>query len=270
MFHNLRYTEFYGDRDSKSYSRVKGVYQNAGIEVEKKECIGHVQKRVGSALPKLKHDNSGLGGKGKLTDRQIDKLQNYYGKAIRFNVGNLAGMKRAIHASLRHCASSEAHPLQDHCTGSTSWYRYQQDKANRTNLYKHGSGLTLAVIKEVKPEYVRLSEDNLLKKCLHGKTQNQNESLNGMVWQRIPKEVYVGSETLQSGLYDAVAHFNIGSIAVIEFFQALGIPQATCTSFKQGEIEFLSSQLVTYRANINVVFSIHPVGIKTQAKTYSK
>ena len=30
-------------------------------------------------------------------------------------------------------------------------------------------------------EYVRLSEDNLLKKCPHGKTQNQNESLNGMV-----------------------------------------------------------------------------------------
>ena len=32
--------------DSKSYNRVKGVYEDAGIEVEKKECIGHVQKRV--------------------------------------------------------------------------------------------------------------------------------------------------------------------------------------------------------------------------------
>ena len=63
-------------------------------------------------------------------------------------------------------------------------------------LYKHGAGLPLAVIKEVKAEYVRLSEDNLLKKFLHGKTQNQNKYLNGMVWQRIPKEVHVGSETL--------------------------------------------------------------------------
>lgn len=44
--HNLRYTEFYGDGDSKSFSRVKGVYEDADVEMEKKECIGHVQKRV--------------------------------------------------------------------------------------------------------------------------------------------------------------------------------------------------------------------------------
>ena len=136
--HNLRYTEFYGDGDSKSFTRVKGVYEDDGIEMEKKECIGHVQKRVGTALHKLKQENPGLGGKGKLTDSQIDKLQNYYGIAIRSNVGNLAGMKKAIHASLMHCASTEQCPLHDHCsTASASWCRYQQDKENQTKLYKH-------------------------------------------------------------------------------------------------------------------------------------
>ena len=30
--------------------------------------------------------------------------------------------------------------------------------------------------------------------------QNQNESLNGMVWQRVPKEVYVERDTLEFGL----------------------------------------------------------------------
>ena len=54
--HNLRYTEFYGDGDSKSFTRVKGVYGDDGIEMEKKECIGHVQKRVGTALRKLKRE----------------------------------------------------------------------------------------------------------------------------------------------------------------------------------------------------------------------
>ena len=43
---NLRYTDFYGD--SKSFSEVKNTY--TGIEVQKQECIGHVQKRVGTAL----------------------------------------------------------------------------------------------------------------------------------------------------------------------------------------------------------------------------
>lgn len=97
------------------------------------ECIGHVQKRVGTALRKLKRENPGLGGKGKLTDSQIDKLQNYYGIAIRSNVGNLAGMKKAIHASLMHCASTEQRPLHDHCpTGSIN--KIRQIRPSCTNM----------------------------------------------------------------------------------------------------------------------------------------
>ena len=48
-------------------------------------------------------------------------------------------------------------------------------------------------------EYVRLSDDTLLEKCLHGKTPNRNEALNGIVPQRISnyKEVYVGREILK-------------------------------------------------------------------------
>ena len=44
----MPYTESYGDGDSKSFSRVQDVYQDSGITVEKKEYIGHVQKRVGT------------------------------------------------------------------------------------------------------------------------------------------------------------------------------------------------------------------------------
>ena len=117
-----------------------------------------------------------------------------------------------------HYKSSEARPLHNHCpTGSTSWCRYQQNKPNCTNLYQHGTGLPLAVIKEVMPEYIRLSKESFLQ-CLHGETQHQNESLNGMVQQTIPKQVYVGSETSQLGLYDTVAHFNFCLITVIELF----------------------------------------------------
>jgi hypothetical protein len=153
---NLRYTDFYGDGDSKSFSEVKNTYP--GIEVQKRECIGHVQKRVGTALRKLKKDNPGLGGKGKLTNAMIDKLQNYYGIALRSNVGDLGKMAKAIHASLFHCASSDANPYHTfHCPpGGDSWCRYQQDKANGTKLYKHGSGLPKNIIKLVKPVYQRL------------------------------------------------------------------------------------------------------------------
>ncbi|GFW49147.1 uncharacterized protein TNCV_3924541 [Trichonephila clavipes] len=77
----LQYSDKYGDGDSKAYESVKNMY--APHAVNKLECIGPVQKRVGSHLRKLKISLIGLGGKGKLTDNFIDKLQNYYGIAIR-------------------------------------------------------------------------------------------------------------------------------------------------------------------------------------------
>ncbi|GFW69268.1 uncharacterized protein LOC101238613 [Trichonephila clavipes] len=83
---NVQYNEYYGDGDSKGYESVKNFY---GINtVTKLECIGHVQKRVEGRLRQLK-TTKGLGGKNKLTDKLIDRIQNYYGIAIRNNVGNL-------------------------------------------------------------------------------------------------------------------------------------------------------------------------------------
>ena len=177
----------------------------------KKECVGHVQKRVGNRVRKLKKRVKSLGGRGKLTDRLIDRLQNYYGIVIRSNKGNLQAMKKAVQASLFHVASSAANQWHDHCkTGSDSWCLYQRDHANNTSLYKPSTGLPLSVIKELKPIYVELSDDKLLSKCLDGKTQNQNESFNGCVWNRLPKTTYVGFKQFQFGLYDAVAVFNMG------------------------------------------------------------
>lgn len=44
------------------------------------------------------------------------------------------------------------------------------------------------------------------------KDPNQNESFNGMIWDRVPK-VFVGSQVFSLGLYYAVAHFNVGATA---------------------------------------------------------
>ena len=63
----------------------------------------------------------------------------------------------------------------------------------------------------------------MLEKCPHGKTQNQNEAANGMVWERIPKEVFVGADLLEFGLFDAISHFNIGARAVLLLLKALKI-----------------------------------------------
>ena len=42
--------KYFGDGDSKEFMRVENPYKDKGLEVVKKECVGHVQKGVGTAL----------------------------------------------------------------------------------------------------------------------------------------------------------------------------------------------------------------------------
>jgi len=113
-------------------------------------------------LRKLRKEKK-LGGKGKLTDKMIDRLQNYYGVAVRSNKGDLEGMKSAILAGLFHCSSSEGREYHTYCPdGLYSWCKFKSDRAKRTNTYRAGAGLPVSIVKEVKPVFSRLSSDELL------------------------------------------------------------------------------------------------------------
>jgi len=92
--HNLKYTVFVGDGDSTCFGAVREAccdeYGDFYI-ITKEECVGHVQKRMGTRLRTYKKKMRGLklsdektvGGGGRLTDKSIDKMQNFYGQCIR-------------------------------------------------------------------------------------------------------------------------------------------------------------------------------------------
>ena len=84
--------------------------------------------------------------------------------------------------------------------------KFHQDRANGASTYKPGPGLPLDILMKLKPIFEELSDESLLEKCLHGKTQSQNESFNSMIWDRIPKTRYVSLTQLELGVYGAVAH----------------------------------------------------------------
>lgn len=86
----------------------------------------------------------------------------------------------------------------------------------------HGPGLPLPVLLKLKPIFQELSHEDLLNKCLHGLTQNQNESFNA-IWDRVPKSRYVSFSQLELGVYDAVANFNIGRKASISTYEKLNM-----------------------------------------------
>ena len=62
---------------------MKDIY-GSEKPVSKYERIGHYQKRVGNRLRKIRKDKK-LGVVKRLTNTKIDKLQNYFGIALRQN-----------------------------------------------------------------------------------------------------------------------------------------------------------------------------------------
>ena len=87
--------------------------------------------------------------------------------------------------------------------------------------------MSMDIIKHAKPIFEELQNGKLLKKCLHGKTQNQNESFNSVIWKRVPKDIYIGARTFSmgggGGVNDAIAHFNDGNVATLNIYNEIGI-----------------------------------------------
>ena len=56
---------------------------------------------------------------------------------------------------------------------------------------------------------------------MHGKTQNANESFNGTIWERIPKNIFVSLANLELCKYDGLAHRNIRMKASVLIYEKL-------------------------------------------------
>ena len=127
--YSLRYTDFLGDGDSKAHKLVQEVVYGEK-DVSKLECVGHVQKRLGSRLRSLKkrmgqsrlEDGKPIGGTGRLTKSKIDQLQVYYGRAIRNNTHDIHSMQDAVMAIWHYTQSTDENPDHDLCPpGEHSW-----------------------------------------------------------------------------------------------------------------------------------------------------
>ncbi|KAK6959930.1 forkhead box protein k1 [Biomphalaria glabrata] len=127
-------------------------------------------------------------------------------------------MKADVKAVLFHVGSSEKIPRHDYCPDN-SWCKHKLDPKS----YKHKNGLPEAVIKFLEPIFVDLANEELLRKCTHGKTQNRNENLNKLIWERCPKELYVEKETIEEAVYSAISYFNDGAVSIIKCLEYLGI-----------------------------------------------
>ena len=79
------------------------------------------------------------------------------------------------------------------------------------------------VCEEMRQTFKELSSDELLSKCLHGGTQNSNESFHHLIWERCPKEIFVGKDRLQIAVDDASIVYNDGEMGRVDIFKNLNL-----------------------------------------------
>ena len=228
--HKLRYLQYIGDGDTASFSQVCESKPYGELIQEKLECVGHIQKRLGTRLRKLRNDLKGkkledgkiISGRERLTDKAINVLQNYFGMAIRQNTASVCLMKRAIEAVLYHCGDIDDTTRHQFCPKTENgWCKWQQDKVKETIKHKNKVNLPSCIKRLLEPIFRDLSKDDLLEKCLHGQTQNANEAFNSLLWQKCPKETFVGRSTLEMATYSAIIHYIMGLRSLGMFFLKL-------------------------------------------------
>ena len=86
----------------------------------------------------------------------------------------------------------------------------------------HHNTIPEAVLKVIKPLYVRLASKDLLKRSTRGATQNRNECYNGLVWGMCPKEQFCGLAVVEIAASLAVLHFNDGALPILTVLRHMG------------------------------------------------
>ncbi|GFY18426.1 uncharacterized protein TNCV_2396542 [Trichonephila clavipes] len=148
--HGLLCTKFLGDGDSRAYKAVKEMQPYGDTDDH-----------------------------GRLTDAEIDKLQRYYGLAIRNNTGSINSMKQVIWATYFHKASTDAYPQHGLCpTNEDTCCEYNRAITNG-EVYKQKNTLPSEMHNCIKNVYWELTTPNHLAKCLHVANVQDNSPL----WQ---------------------------------------------------------------------------------------
>ena len=136
-------------------------------------------------------------------------------------------MKTAIWASYYHNTSTNEAPHHDLCPpGTHSWCFAQRAIAAGKAVPDHSQNMTTylnpVVAANIYSVYQKVTADDLLKRCLQGKTQKANECLHSTVCNKCPKHVYASRRRVEISCALAVGQFNRGASATREFFFSLG------------------------------------------------
>ncbi|KAL8604346.1 hypothetical protein ACOMHN_028109 [Nucella lapillus] len=148
-------------------------------------------------------------GHGQLTQNAIRKLTIYY----------------------NNCYSTDSKPRHELCpVGADSWCFYQTALAQHQVPGPHKTLIHTPLNHEklhqhLKPVYERLTDTQLLSRCVSGKTQNSNECLHSLIWSRCAKDKFASRRRVQFAVFTAISEFNFGPAAAQDTASFFGFHQ---------------------------------------------
>jgi hypothetical protein len=233
----VKITNFLGDGDSRAFKEASAYAWSLPRKVRwimtKLDCVNHVAKRIGTGLrnavktTKPTDENGkklkGLGGRGGLTVKAINKIQSFYNFIIHECVGNPEKMSEWTLAMFDHISSSDADPKHNDC--DPKYCKYLQAKKDGLK-YEHSKHfhISMEVMKHVQGIFEDMADINLLQRVAHGKTQNANECFNSTVWNMMSKNGFANRPKAELVVDIATCKFNRGNNSLLKVLSDLHFP----------------------------------------------
>ena len=207
--HQLCYSTFIGDGDSKSYQQVVSMDPYPLVSIHKEECLAHVSKRLKKSLCRIKKSTKAHSYiQHKLPEPKAEYVSSNFSTVILQNRGKtptqMAGGLSILFSHIR--GEHETCPTDSWCRWRITASTTQPIPATTTNF----STQDVAKVREV---FNIFATEEFCRHLTLGMTQNANESLHNTIWNFCPKAKYISPQSIRISTGIAVTVFNDGELS---------------------------------------------------------
>ena len=224
--HQLCYSTFIGDGDSKSYRQVVNMDPYPLVAIHKEECLAHVSKRVKKSLCRIKKSTKAHAYvQHRLPEPKAEYVSSNYSTVVLQHRGKTsAQMAGGFDTLLSHISGDHNSCPID------SWCRWKNTTTSQP-IPAATTNFTSLDIKKVQEVFATFAREEFCRHLTMGLTQNANESLHNIIWNFCPKAKYISPQSVRISTGIAVTSFNDGELSLYGLLSDLKL-KPSYTSFR--------------------------------------